>query len=251
MDPALRFIRAAARKAHTFELDIDDYAEQVKLQFRLDQWREQLEELLRKPTATGKPPNEEAINILLIQYKVVFIWLAVCTSEEETAVDRYNAEFGELVEYANRIIELRSAETRPDPLSFEMQLIGPLYYTAVKCRVSSLRRRALQLLQLAPRREGLWNAHHAFKTAQRVIELEEAFCNEHELPSEPARLHGVHLPTELPRIYNLGELPGEYRKIEGNIVPHPAMPGKIEVVFQTKPWGVLGPFHTIKEHVTL
>jgi hypothetical protein len=251
LDQALRFIRVASPKAHTFELDLDDYVEQVKLQSKLEQWHTQFNDLLCNLTEAGKPPNEDPVNILRVQYKVVFIWLAVCTFEKETATDRYEAEFEEIVELASRLTKTGSREMRPVPLSFEMQLIGPLYYTAVKCRVPSLRRRALELLRFTPRREGLWNAHVALKTAERVIELEESLSNKQGLPSGSARLYGVHLPSDLSRIYNLGELPGEFRNIDRTIVPSPALPGYIEINFQTKPWGVLGPFHTITEYLAL
>jgi hypothetical protein len=251
LDPALRFIRVAGRKTHTFELNVEDFVEQVKLQDRLEEWRKQFEDLLRRLPETERQPNEESISLLRIQHKIIYIWLGVCTSAEETAVDPYYADFADIVKHAAILTKSRSRRNQPQPLSFEMQLIGPLYYTATKCRDPILRRQALHLLNLAPRREGLWNAHHAFKTAERVIEIEERNCNEQGLPLESARLLGVHLPTEDSRIYNLGELPADFRTVGQNLVPNPAMPGVIQVIFRTKPFGVLGPFHTVTEHVVL
>ena len=52
-------------------------------------------------------------------------------------------------------------------------LIGPLFYTALRCRVMSLRLRAVTLLrQLRPRIEGIWNSSMAASMAQRFIDVE-------------------------------------------------------------------------------
>jgi len=139
----------------------------------------------------------------------------------------------------------------PQPLSFDIQILAPLYYTALKCRHPALRRRALEMLQLAPRREALWNAHHAYVTAKRVIELEERHLNGQELPDETSRLHGLPLPDDESRIHNLGEMPFNFRKFDHSIVPSPAYPGTLEAVFQTKPWGLLGEWQTITEYIKL
>lgn len=104
---------------------------------------------------------------------------------------------------------------------------------------------------MAPRREGLWNAHHAYTTAKRVIELEEQCLNSQGLPDETSRLHGLHLPDDESRVYKIGETSADVQILPHNIVPSPACPGTLEVVFRTKPWGLSGGYREIKEYLKL
>ncbi|KAI1414888.1 hypothetical protein F5Y13DRAFT_196845 [Hypoxylon sp. FL1857] len=247
-DTCIRFIGKASLKAAMFQTDIDDLVEQVKLQTRLDTWRDKLDELLQRMQAAGNPVKQDALNLLLAHYKVIYIWMRVCTSAGETATDSYHADFEELVHYAEQIAKPGVGMATPQLLSFDIQILGPLYYAALKCRHRATRRRALEMLQLAPRREGLWNAHHAYVTAKRVIELEERHLDGQELPDETSRVHGLPLPDDESRIYNL---PFDFRKFDHSIIRSPAYPGTVEAVFQTKPWGLSGEWQTTTEHIEL
>ncbi|KAH7142616.1 hypothetical protein B0J13DRAFT_555869 [Dactylonectria estremocensis] len=250
-DTCIRFIGEASLKAAMFQIDIDDLVEQVKLQTRLDAWCDQLDELLERMKAAGNPAKRDALNLLLVHYKVIYIWMRVCTTAGEMATDSYHTDFDELVYYAEQIAKPGVGMATPQPLSFDMQILGPLYYTALKCRHPAIRRRALEMLQLAPRREGLWNGHYAYVTAKRVIELEERHLNGQELPDETLRLHGLPLPDDTSRTYNLGDMPFDVRKFNHSIVPSPAYPGTLEAVFRTKPWGLLGEWQTTTEYIKL
>ncbi|KAI5461860.1 hypothetical protein BGZ63DRAFT_424714 [Mariannaea sp. PMI_226] len=251
LDTCIRFIGAASSKAAMFQIDVDDLVEQVKLEARLDAWHDQLGELLEQMQAAGDLAKQDEFNLLLVHYKVIYIWIRVCTTAEETATDSYLSDFEELVHYAEQTTKSGVGIAAPLPLSFDIHILGPLYYTALKCRHPSTRRRALEMLRLAPRREGLWNAHHAYVTAKRVIELEEAQLNGQELPDEASRVHGLPLPDEGSRTFNPGEIPLDFRKFGRSIVPSPACPGTVEIVFLTKPWGLLGEWQAVTEHIKL
>lgn len=213
---------------------------------------EQLHELLGRGHSADNPPNRDALNLLLVQYKVVYIWIRVCTSVEESATDTYHADFEELVHYAEQTTQIKGGRVAtPQPMSFDIHILGPLFYTALKCRHPKLRRRALKMLRMAPRREGLWNAHHAYMTAKRVIELEEQCLNSQGLPEETSRLHGLHLPDDESRVYRIDETPADFQRFDRNIVPSPACPGTLEVVFRTKPWGLSREYQEIKEYLKL
>lgn len=239
MDPAIRFIRSAGRRAEGFELTVEDFVEQVKLQTTLEDWRGRLSGLMESDTAA----NKVAATLLIVQYLVVHTWLMVCTTAEETAIDAYMHAFEEIVTLSEQVTSSRAKDTQLQPLSFDMQIIGPLYYTAVKCRHPLLRRRALALLKLAPRREGLWSAQHAYVIARRIIEIEERGMA--GLVTEAGQV------SDEGRVYNHDTMPGEYRKFARGIVPSPSMPGTIEVGFQMKPKGALGPWHTFTEAIAL
>lgn len=250
-DTCIRFIGKASSKAAMFQIDADDLIEQVKLQARLDAWCDQLDELLERMQAAGKPAKQDALNILSVHYKVIYIWMRACTTTGEMATDSHHTDFEELVHYAEQIAKPDVGVATPQLLSFDMQILGPLYYTALKCRDPVIRRRALEMLQLAPRREGLWNGHYAYVTAKRVIELEESHLNGQGLPDETSRLHGLPLPDDESRIYDLGEMPFDSRKFDHSIVPSPAYPGTLKAVFRTKPWGLLGEWRETTEYIKL
>jgi hypothetical protein len=250
-DICLRFIGKATLKAAAFQVDFDDLVEQIQLQSRLDVWRNQLDELLQNLQTVKNPANQEALNILLVHYKVIYIWMRVCTAASEIAPDAYHNDFEELLHYAEQIAKPDTKLVAPQPLSFDVQILGPLYYTALKCRHPILRRRALEMLQSAPRREGLWNGHYAYVTAKRVIELEEEHLNGQELPDEASRLHGLPLPDDEDRIYSLGEIPLDHYNFSHNVMPSPTHPGTLEAVFRTKPRGLLGEWQTNTEYIKL
>jgi hypothetical protein len=68
----------------------------------------------------------------------------------------------------------RVTEISTSTFAFEMGMIPPLYFTAMKCRVPSLRRAAIALLeQTMPRREGIWIADLYIAVSRRLIEIEE------------------------------------------------------------------------------
>ncbi|CEL05093.1 hypothetical protein ASPCAL06213 [Aspergillus calidoustus] len=49
----------------------------------------------------------------------------------------------------------------------------PLFYTAIKCRVRRIRRRAIQLIESSNHREGIWDAKITACIARRVVAFEE------------------------------------------------------------------------------
>ena len=57
--------------------------------------------------------------------------------------------------------------------SSSIGMIPPIYYTAMKCRVPSVRRKAVALLELAPHREGMWDGALVATVAGKVSEMEE------------------------------------------------------------------------------
>ncbi|KAI8673556.1 Zn(2)-C6 fungal-type domain-containing protein [Fusarium keratoplasticum] len=58
-------------------------------------------------------------------------------------------------------------------VTFDLGIISPLYYTAVKCRNPRLRRQAIGLLTVAPYREGIWSSVVVAKIARVVVDMEE------------------------------------------------------------------------------
>lgn len=255
LDTCIRFIGKASLKAAEFQIDVDDLVEQVRLETRLGAWRQQFENLVAQMKMTGEltsePVKQKALHLLVVHYKVIHIWLRVCTTAGELATDAYQADFEELMSHAEQVIQLGAvhAVSQLPLVSFDIQILGPLYYTALKCRHAVTRKRALALLQFAPRREGLWNAYVAYATAKRVIEFEESQLDEQGWPDEAVRVHGLPLPDDQSRVQTVSDLPLNLCNDNYNIVLSPTSPVILEAKFRTKPWGLTGEWHTIREYI--
>lgn len=101
-DICIRFMHNAISKAAVFQTEMEDFVEQFKLQTRLDAWHGRLNKLIEKLEARGKPVKQDALNLLLVHYKVIYIWMRVCNIAGETAPDDYHEDFEELVHYAEQ-----------------------------------------------------------------------------------------------------------------------------------------------------
>jgi hypothetical protein len=251
LDQCLRFIQSVAGKAHELGIEPEDYVRQFHHLCELQLWLNQLKDLLLTTNETKQVDTENAVNLLRIQHRAIFIWISICLSGEECIFDLHTADFAEIIDLGSKIVQ--ADQPLSQLFSFEMQIIAPLYYTAVKCRIPHIRKQALVLLRLAPRREGLWSAHTAVRIAERVIEIEE---NGHPSLGEDSnhfqRASNMVVPPEHARIHNINELPGEFRHIYGEIVTS-SPPGseQIKVVFQSKPWGLDKPWHVFEEYIKL
>lgn len=87
----------------------------------------------------------------------------------------------------------------PRKFSIDLCIIPCLFYIAIKCRHPKIRRRAVDLLRKAPRREALWDAEAAALSAEVAISFEECDMYQTEnkrqiiLPPEERRLHDVDI----------------------------------------------------------
>ncbi|KAL9092839.1 MAG: hypothetical protein Q9165_004257 [Trypethelium subeluteriae] len=71
------------------------------------------------------------------------------------------------------IVQAESSKSTWDPFTFNIGLTIPLFLLAFRCRHPSLRRRAVELLSVRDRREGMWSSRAAAEVAKRIIALEE------------------------------------------------------------------------------
>lgn len=251
----LRFI-AGVHAGGALNITPTDTAKKRILLHELQQWHDGLNELALSLVYSSDPRNDDAINIMRIHHRVIFLWLSCGTSIEECLHDKQTADYEVILSCASKLISSNSSERTPDSpekFSFEMKIIAPLYYTAIKCRIRRIRMRAIQLLELAPRREGLWNAHIATKYAKRVIELEEK-----SLPSyledglfDFYRSDDGPLPPESARIHDICELPGEFSQLHEIMAPNTVLPDHVDLIFRSKPWGLDREWHEHLERIEL
>jgi Fungal specific transcription factor domain len=223
MDRCLRFIRIACTKTALGQIIFDDWIIQAKLLGELDAWLVNLDEI-----TTSRSPSDY---LLRMQHRTVCIWLSVSLCIEECAVDAYIDGFKDIVRLGSSYLATTSSN---DAFSYEMRIIPPLYYTALKCRDPSVRREALSLLSSSSPREGLWDSRIAVKVAERAIQIEEREMGTGLLPAESSRIVAVK------------ELPAEFR-----LVTSDRSPGMVEAVFTIRPWGVDSEYSVLQEQIML
>ncbi|TAQ84266.1 hypothetical protein B7494_g7405 [Chlorociboria aeruginascens] len=94
----------------------------------------------------------------------------------ETEFDALIPDFGRIVFYVDSLIRLsrsRNGGGKKGHYSCEGGILAPLWYTASRCRDPGIRRKAVELVMISPRREGLWDSMVARALAEWVIAMEE------------------------------------------------------------------------------
>ena len=103
-------------------------------------------------------------------YFTWLIWIPTRWSYRKTAFDAHADQFRELLRYAEMFVNHNASE-RP-VFTFVIGAIPSLFYAATKCRLPSIRRRALALLKKAPKKESLLGADSSAEVAYQVISIE-------------------------------------------------------------------------------
>lgn len=123
----------------------------------------------------------QAARTLEISHSFAMIYLNVSTVNvlnDETAWDRFTERYEHVVHLATLIIKSSTCDKftkkkGPD-FTLDMNIVAPLYAVAHKCRHPVIRRKAVSLLYVAPRQEGIWDSVLTARVAERLIGIEEA-----------------------------------------------------------------------------
>lgn len=95
---------------------------------------------------------------------------------DEMHWDRYISTFENVLDLVeSTVYELETPRARSFSLDFG--IIGPLGILTTRCREPSLRRKAIHLLRIYNRQEGMWHSSLTAKVAERLVEIEEAGLN--------------------------------------------------------------------------
>lgn len=159
------------------------------------------------------------IPLLRIYYTMATIMVSACDHPgDEMVYDLHHLDFASIINRATELWDLALHVLRiesssgnyvlPKPsLTADMGFIPPLYYTAIKCRVPSVRRQAIDILLSAPHREGVWDGVLAASIARSVMDVEEAgLCTHVDTtddlpPSDHGIAHAVSLVPESARVH--------------------------------------------------
>jgi hypothetical protein len=180
-----------------------------------DRWSSAFECFLAQNASVTDPHFSSGSTLLRMFNVTGRIWISTCISPTEVAFDDQIQEFSIIVALASSLLSNPDSYIGPLPKSstngrvsftFEMGVIAPLYFTALKCRDPKLRSKAISLLSsCVPRREGFWDADILVYITRRVAEIEEARLDERIRPSanETATTTETRMPTEDDRLFTV------------------------------------------------
>ncbi|KAK3626608.1 hypothetical protein LTR56_019674 [Elasticomyces elasticus] len=156
---------------------------------------------------SARDTERGAVSSLLIYYHVSIIWLTTRLNTQQLAFDDYTHHFEQILHHGATYIN--SLDSQRSVFTFEVGAVPPLYFAATKCRIPSLRRRALQLLSIAPRKECMWGATSTAQLAARLIAIEEEGLDlpapawDGSSPTNASIVSDDILPPEHSRVHNL------------------------------------------------
>jgi hypothetical protein len=202
--------------------------QRMELQESLSEWIEAYETSIPVLLPTLDPKGGMGLALLGVYHMMTEIMLATSPHPKipwsEMVFDGYTHAFQNLVTRANDLAHFRNIPVhyvidtkncRLGGLNFtaDMGLIAPLYYTAIKCRVPSIRREAIDILKSVPHRESMWDGLVVAAVAEKVVHLEEwKFYDEPGfLQAEKVLSRASDSPSPDRRSRSLASLPEAYR----------------------------------------
>jgi hypothetical protein len=140
--------------------------------------------------------HPSAMEYLELYYILLEIILKTLFSGSEMVFDQYMFEFERLIALVESVMNNQGADNAYI-MSFDMNIIPPLFFVALKCRVLPLRQQAVALLKRAPEREGIWRRDSIIKVCVWKIMMEEqgrGQLAETDMLPESARIFREHIP---------------------------------------------------------
>lgn len=132
------------------------------------------------------------LRMLRIYKNVATIMLSTCFSIKETSFDSHASTFESIITQSKELAVLSGytpidtatvcdedhqsvvfRDRQNSSFTVDMGYFPPLYYTALKCRIPHLRRRAVKLLQQSRHTEGFWRGPLLARIATHIIDMEE------------------------------------------------------------------------------
>lgn len=157
----------------------------------------------------------------------------------ESKVDNFTDHFISIVSYTKDALATSEPMTRQDikssqcsskcSFTMDMGIVPPLLFVATKCRVSNIRRQAIELLANASYQEGVWDGTLAAIVATEIMNIEErgvfGFVNDSEiiaaehstLPTIPSAHRLYDVCVNLPNV-GTGHLTltGDRKRLDGS-----------------------------------
>ena len=118
------------------------------------------------------------------------------------ALERYDLHLDDfrLIVNLSRSLIMATEQTAPEcqtPLCFsgDLGLIGPLYYTCIRCPDESMRTIAMSLLRKSPRKEGMWDSVMIAQMIQQFWDLQTDYPGPPEEFTDNGMVHFAYFGT--------------------------------------------------------
>ncbi|KAH8591151.1 hypothetical protein B0O99DRAFT_744764 [Bisporella sp. PMI_857] len=160
--------------------------------------------------------------LLRLYYLLFYIMIKTSIYGDELRHDNHKESYREIVDIGHEILRRKNGGI-PSPkknnyyFTFEMGIIPPLFVTALHCRYSDIRWRAISLMSSAHIQEGSWESMACARVAEFVVGIEEPHMDPNiggtSIPAEN-RVHLVNVQVNAER--RQVEVGAILRDLEGN-----------------------------------
>lgn len=176
-------VRRTAERGETDKVDVLLACITSAASMRLKSWDRAFKLLVERfEKEKGKDKEwRDVVNVMRMQR--IFMSFYFCidvkrATRDESMWDEYTEEINLINELAEEIIGPRSEGDGRGGVKrvlchSDAGIVLPLWFVATKCRVSSIRWKAIELMRRTERQEGLWNSILTALVAERLIMLEE------------------------------------------------------------------------------
>lgn len=152
----------------------------------LRKWFSAFEAFLSKTGATMDSKALQGAAVLKISHRISLLQVEYHKQNKLQSPNTWDPllrECEEIVDLATSVVKLHngtSSNTKSKgPVFFmDMNIVGPLFSIAHRCRDPIIRRRAIALLYSTPRQEGLWHSVITARVAEKIMNVEEAGLGE-------------------------------------------------------------------------
>lgn len=138
----------------------------------MEYWKNATKNTIQLINSIARPIATSTIQFLQLYHAWVILALRAASGQSDVVFAESTSDFERILTFAAALIDTFKAE-QTSLLCFDMGVISPLYFVALKCPVFRLRRQAIKLLKEAPEQEGMWHRNIAVEHAMWKLEMEE------------------------------------------------------------------------------
>ncbi|CAI7601811.1 unnamed protein product [Penicillium viridicatum] len=150
-------------------------ARKEALRVRLVEWHRAYTNLCQRNRSVPTLPIYPE-PILLTYHAAALICVTGCLKQQETVFDVHFADFATIIAQSSLILDASACPNGVQPpFTSEMSVGVPLAMTVLRCRDPILRRRALDLLRLAPPIQGFFKCAPVALLSEMLMNLEEGY----------------------------------------------------------------------------
>lgn len=173
----------------------------------LSKWHNLFQSFLSGHHRKLTPKDNTGVILLRIHYLCLKIILGTALDATDAAVDAFTESFTQINSLASDL--LNSSVPLPS-FSFDLGLIGPLFFVATKSQSTNTRWSAIKLLNdpRIPSIEGIWGRKMTARMAQRIVEVNEEMAVGEESYRDPEDVNYAYAKESAERAARPG-IPGQ------------------------------------------